>query len=248
MIMEVDKNKIVLEKFLSGQEISEKEICTILSSPPDPTHGWESNNNSKTMVGWYGIENLKYCLENVIANNIDGDFIETGVWRGGLCILAKSIFDFYHVDKKVFVADSFEGLPKPNAELYPADAGDLHHLFDGLRVSKEEVEQNFRQFDCLDNNIVFLKGWFKDTLPLLKENKFSIIRLDGDMYESTMDSLKNLYSRLSIGGYCIIDDYNHRGCQMAVNDFRTSYNITEPLIRDDGQPGYIEITYWKKEK
>jgi O-methyltransferase len=248
MIMEVPNNKEVLEKFLSGQQISENEICTIVNMVPNPLYGWEVNSNSLTMVGWYGIENLRYCLENIISDKIEGDFIETGVWRGGLCIFAKCLFDFYNVDKKVIVADSFQGLPMPNTTTYPSDAGDSHYMDEGLKVSLENVIENFKKFNCLDGNVYFLKGWFKDSLPLLKENKFSIIRLDGDMYESTIDALHNLYANLSIGGYCIIDDYNHLGCRRAVADFRAYHNITEEVIRDRTQPGFLEIAYWRKER
>jgi O-methyltransferase len=110
-------------------------------------------------------------------------------------------------NRKVFVADSFEGLPRPD-ERYPADRGDKHHLNTYLAVSLDEVKNNFRKYSLLDDKVVFLEGWFKNTLPTAPIEKLSVLRLDGDVYGSTLEALLNLYPRLSMGGFCIIDDYN----------------------------------------
>jgi O-methyltransferase len=233
----------IREKFLNGVTITPDEENTILNTTPTHPHiSW--GENSFTLISWEGIEFLHNVISNTI--NIEGDFIETGVWRGGMCILTKAIYNELNSDKKVFVADSFEGLPKPDPK-YKYDIGDQHYLSEYLKVSVEEVTKNFKIFDCLDNNVIFLKGWFKDTLPTAPIGKLSILRLDGDMYESTIDALTNLYHKLSIGGYCIIDDYLHNGCQMAVEDFRKQNNITEPIIKVSGHPN-DEIHYWIKQK
>src|SRR4030095_4998879 len=103
---------------------------------------------------------------------------------------------------------------------YPADEGDRHYSFTELAVSKEEVANNFEKYELLDDQVVFLKGWFKESLPKAPIGSLAILRLDGDMYESTSDALNNLYFKLSIGGFCIIDDYFLEGCKKAVDDFR----------------------------
>jgi O-methyltransferase/8-demethyl-8-(2,3-dimethoxy-alpha-L-rhamnosyl)tetracenomycin-C 4'-O-methyltransferase len=194
-----------------------------------------------TMIGRKRLHNLRELTERVLAENIPGDLIETGVWRGGACILMAAILHAHDCpDRRVFVADSFEGLPKPDAK-YPADQGDIHHTYSELAISLEEVQDNFGRYALLDEKIVFLKGWFKDTLPIAPIEKLAILRLDGDMYESTMDALTNLYSKLSKGGYCIVDDGNIANCQAAVADFRRSYGISDPIIDIDGW-GF----YWKK--
>jgi len=190
---------------------------------------------------------LEKCIVDTIRNNVEGDFIETGVWRGGAVILAKLIYDEMGVNKKVFAADSFEGLPKPDPEKYPLDKDDKHYMDEMLKVSMEQVQDNFLLFDCLDDTLIFLKGWFKDTLPVVNIDTLSILRLDGDMYESTWDGLTNLYPKLSDGGYCIIDDYFHNGCQNAVNDYRSKYQINEQIIKVDSNP-VNEVHYWIKGK
>ena len=195
-----------------------------------------------TMIGLHRLDNIQYCLEEIIRNNIAGDVIETGVWRGGATIFMRAILKAYEVvDKTVWVADSFEGLPMPNEEKYPVDKDDNLHSYDFLRVSLESVKENFNRYGLLDDKVKFLKGWFKDTLPSAPIQKLSLMRLDGDMYESTMDALTNLYPKLSIGGYVIIDDYNLKTCVAAVTDFRQENNISSPLVKADWAG-----VYWKK--
>jgi hypothetical protein len=171
---------------------------------------------------------------------IKGDLIETGVWRGGACIFMRAVLAAYGIsDRRVYVADSFEGLPKPRLN---ADAGDVHHTYRFLAVSQQEVEQNFRRYGLLDDQVVFLKGWFKDTLPAAPISALSILRLDGDMYESTLDSLTNLYPKLSSGGFCIVDDYGLEGCEKAVKEYRHAYGIAATLQQIDSS----RAVYWRK--
>lgn len=196
-----------------------------------------------TMIGSRRLDNIQYCIEQVIFNNIPGDLIETGVWRGGATIFMRGVLRAYEdSERKVWVADSFEGLPKPNKKKYPADTGDDHYTMLHLAVSEEEVRGNFERYDLLDDQVKFLKGWFKDTLPKAPIEKLAVLRLDGDMYESTIDSLTWLYPKLSIGGYVIIDDYGYiESCKQAVNDYRMKYQITDEIIPIDWSG-----VYWKR--
>ncbi|MGI0534851.1 TylF/MycF family methyltransferase [Bacillus pfraonensis] len=197
-----------------------------------------------SMIGRMRMDNLQMCMETVLKENIEGDFIETGVWRGGACMFMRGFLKAYGIeDRKVWLADSFQGLPAPNTINYPKDKGDVLYTVDYLRVSLEEVQNNFRKYDLLDENVKFLKGWFKDTLPAAPIEKLAILRLDGDLYESTMDSLINLYDKVSKGGFIIIDDYILLTCEPAVTDFRRERNIKEPLIRIDNH-----AVYWRKQK
>jgi O-methyltransferase len=197
----------------------------------------------QTMVGFDRLDNLRHCIEAVIADGVPGDLIETGVWRGGASIYMRGVLQAHGVaDKTVFVADSFEGLPPPNPDENPADAGANWHTADHLAVSLEDVQENFRRYDLLDDQVEFLKGWFKDTLPGVRDRTWSLIRLDGDMYESTMDGLNNLYEGLSPGGFLIVDDYSSiEACRRAVDDFRASNGIEEPIQEIDWTG-----VYWRK--
>lgn len=188
----------------------------------------------KTMVGSVRLNNVEECIRSVLEAGVPGDLIETGVWRGGTAIFMRGALHAYGVtDRKVYVADSFAGLPPPDPEKYPADEGLNLHLWPGLVVSLEEVKANFARYGLLDEHVKFVQGWFRDTLPTLRGHTWSVLRLDGDLYESTMDALDNLYPGLAQGGWVIVDDYEIPACAQAVNDYRQREGITEPIVHVD---------------
>jgi len=144
----------------------------------------------------------------------------------------------------VWLADSFDGLPPPNAATYPADAGDRHHTYhDYLAVSRQEVEENFRRYNLLDEQVRFLEGWFKDTLPKAPIDHLAVLRLDGDMYESTIQALDFLYEKVSRGGFVIVDDYHLGPCKQAVTDFRSRRCIKDAISDIDGMG-----VFWRKSR
>ncbi len=192
--------------------------------------------DAETMIGLQRLENIQTCVADVIERGVAGDLIETGVWRGGACIFMRAILKAYgETGRTVWVADSFEGVPKPNPDKYAADAveerTEAFYKFDQLAVSEEQVRENFARYDLLDAQVRFLKGWFRDTLPTIPSaQRFAVIRLDGDLYESTWDALTGLYPKLSAGGYCLIDDYGGiPACRNAVEDYRSREGIHEPV-------------------
>jgi O-methyltransferase len=196
-----------------------------------------------TMIGLKRLDNLQYCITEVIHKNLPGDLIETGVWRGGASIFMRAVLKVYGDQTRlVWVADSFEGLPKPDGR-YEQDAGDtLWKMNDTLGISLEQVQANFTRYGLLDEQVRFLVGWFKDTLPTAPIKQLAVLRLDGDMYSSTLDALQSLYHRLSIGGYVIIDDYGSvASCKQAVDDFRAEHEITEQIRQIDGTG-----VFWEK--
>jgi O-methyltransferase len=197
-----------------------------------------------SMIGLKRLDNIQYCVETIIKEGIEGDLIETGVWRGGACILMRAILAVHGItNRKVFLADSFEGLPIPDDKKYPADKGNRHYTEKFFAVSQKEVELNFNKYGLLDDQVVFLKGWFKDTLPSAPIDKLAVLRLDGDLYASTIEALTHLYPKLSIGGFCIIDDYGAlTSCKKAVDDFRQANGIGPDMKVVDWTG-----RYWRKE-
>lgn len=199
---------------------------------------------AETMIGLDRLDNIQNCIYEVVRNKIPGDLIETGTWRGGATIFMRACLKELSVtDRTVWVADSFEGLPKPNIKLYIQDKLDIHWRYEFLAVSLKEVKKNFIKYNLLDKQVKFLKGWFKDTLPTAPIKKLAIMRLDGDMYESTIQALEYLYPKLSVGGYVIIDDYGLGGCRAAVDDFRNKMGIKDRLNVIDWSG-----RYWKRTK
>ena len=160
------------------------------------------------MIGLRRLEQFQSAIETAVADGVPGDIMETGVWRGGACIIARATLRALGIpDRSVWLADSFCGLPPPDGERFPADLADAHHTEDFLRVSRQEVEVNFRKYGLRDAQVHFLEGWFRDTLPNAPVDRLCVLRLDGDMYESTMIALENLHDRVSPGGFIIVDDY-----------------------------------------
>lgn len=196
-----------------------------------------------TMVGMRRLDNIQSCVEEILESRVPGDLIETGVWRGGVTIFMRAILAAYGVeDRTVWVADSFRGLPPPDPSRYPADSGDRHHEVTALSIPCDEVRENFSKYGLLDSRVRFLEGWFRDTLPAAPISRLALMRLDGDMYESTMDALVNLYPKLSPGGYVIVDDFNAvEACRRAVGDYRSAHNITEPIRAIDDL-----AVYWRR--
>ena len=226
--------------FDSSERVQRSQPSRSFATPTMGGRKWSAQ--AHTMIGLKRLDQLQECISEVIEQQIPGDLIETGVWRGGASIFMRAVLKAHGIgDRRVFVADSFAGLPPPDSA-YPQDQGDLHHQVSFLAVSQEQVEDNFRKYGLLDEQVVFLRGWFKDTLPNIQSDCFSVVRLDGDMYESTMDGLVNLYPKLSLGGYCIIDDYGAlESCKAAVHDYRREHSIEAPLHEIDWTG-----VYWRK--
>jgi len=205
----------------------------------------------ETMLTLSLLNNLERCVSDVLARGVPGDLIETGVWRGGACIFMRALLDHHgDPDRLVWVADSFCGLPPPNSLKYPADAGmDLSNV-QGLAVSLEQVQANFAKYGMLDDRVRFLKGWFRDSLPPAPITTLAVMRLDGDLYESTMDALVHLYPKLSPGGYVIIDDWSRRGgsipCVKAVLDYRAQHGIEDPIQVLDPEIHYAWGAFWQR--
>ena len=211
-------------------------VGTTEQSFADRFEGRDWPTEAETMVGLRRLDNLESCVFRVLADEIPGDLVETGVWRGGSAILMRAVLKAYgETSRRVIVADSFQGLPQPDPVRYPRDAGDIHHQLESyLGVSLEEVKANFARYGLLDEQVQFLPGWFRDTLPSAPVEKIAVLRLDGDMYESTMEALVNLYDKVSDRGFVILDDYGALpNCRAAVCDFRQARGISEPMNRID---------------
>lgn len=203
---------------------------------------WPAPLLAHTMIGLKRLDNLQMCIERVIADRVPGDLIETGVWKGGSTIFMRGVLMAHGENsRRVWVADSFQGLPPPKSDVYPDDKGDIHFTINSLKVSLEQVKENFAAYGLLDDRVMFLKGWFSDTLPSAPIDQLSVLRLDGDMYESTMVALENLYPKLAVGGFVIIDDYCIASCKKAVADYRKRMDINDVILDIDGTG-----VYWRR--
>ncbi len=207
------------------------------------SEGRDWPDNAHTMIGLERLDNIQYCVESVLKDGVPGDLMETGVWKGGATIFMRALLKAYDVNNRtVWVADSFEGLPEPDLDIYPRDKGLDLYKFEYLAVPIDEVKDNFSRYDLLDDQVRFIKGWFRDSLPNAPVSRLAVLRLDGDLYESTMNALESLYPKLSRGGYLIVDDYGAiEACREAVHDYRKENSINDEIVRVD----WTGI-YWRK--
>lgn len=148
-----------------------------------------------------------------------------------ICILARGFLKANGItDRRVWLADSFQGIPDTGEDGHPMDKEmGLHQANEVLGVSLETVKENFARYGLLDDQVQFLPGWFEDTLPSAPIKKLAVMHLDGDLYSSTMDALTSLYPKLSPCGSMIIDDYVIPACRKAVEEFRETDGIDDPV-------------------
>jgi len=168
-----------------------------------------------------------YASVNYInENNIDGDFVECGVWRGGCCMLMalsqlkyKSMAD----KRRIYLYDTFYGMTEPG-EKDPWYA----YFFKGLgAISADEVKRNMRSTGYPEQNVVLVQGDVLETIPAKEiPRKISLLRLDTDFYESTKHEMEQLFPLISRGGVLIIDDYySFAGARKAVDEYIEQNNI-----------------------
>ncbi len=193
--------------------------------------------DAETMVGTRQLDNMQACVTTVIQDKIPGDLLEAGVWRGGMAVLMKAVVNAYGDSRTVWAVDSFEGLPDPD------QSQDSFGWQPGaMAVSLPEVRGNFARYGLLDDQVKFLKGFFKDTLPSAPIERLAVLRVDGDLHESTMDVLVNLYQKLSVGGFAIFDDYKVlKDCRRAIDEFRSQHQIRDAIVPIDSQ-----AVFWRK--
>ena len=149
---------------------------------------------------------LPHCFDMILKHKtniskLSGDIIECGVWRGGFSIFLAKTFP----KKKIWVSDSFQGFQPLNNASYTY----LHerHLPDYVvAASFEDVQSNFKQFDVNQDQVTYLKGFVKDTLPNCGINTICVLRIDVDAYSATLEILNELYDKVVKGGYIIFDD------------------------------------------
>jgi O-methyltransferase len=187
-----------------------------------------------SMIGLRRLRNVREAAETVIKEKIQGAMIETGVWRGGACIMMKGVMRALGETRPLYVCDSFQGLPPLDTG---PDAGLNLHEMPLLSAPLEDVRSHFERLDLLDGDVHFVKGWFSDTMADVRAavaDGIAVLRLDGDYYKSTMDVLEPLYPLVVPGGFVIIDDYYaFEQCRQATDEYRAAHGIEEPIIEID---------------
>jgi O-methyltransferase len=235
----------IVNRLMQDRQQGDVSFIWAIPQPDGKTRDVDIRNVSETyhtMMGRKRLDNIQSLLDIVLRENVPGDLIETGVWRGGGTIFMRGYLAARGItNRRVWVADSFAGLPVPSAlhdQGYDFSAAKVPIL----AISRQAVEDLFRRYELLDDQVQFLEGWFKDTLPTAPIDRLALLRLDGDLYESTFDALTHLYRKLSPGGFVIVDDYyDFEPCRKAVDEFRNEIGDQAMLHRIDWT-----AVYWRK--
>jgi len=202
-----------------------------------------------TMVGRTGLLATYDIASEVEKNRVDGCFVECGVARGGCSALVAIVANENKSGRKVWLFDSFEGLPEPtiedalSVEKNPGKDRSSSALQKGYCMGTYEQvsELLFSTLKLDKENIFIVKGWFEDTLPRCNDKigAISFLRMDADWYESTKCCLENLYDSVIVGGYILIDDYMLPGCAKAVDEFLQKRGVNVKFTFDDRGGAYF---------
>ena len=194
-----------------------------------------------SLVGAGGLEATDRAAQSVNIAGVEGDFAELGVARGGCAsLLGMSAFASGAPSRKLWLFDSYEGLPEPGEPDFVAngDTGDhVRPLPKGSCFGAlEEVRSvTLGKFKLPEDRIEFVKGWFENTVPSTRDRiqKLAILRIDGDWYESTKVCLEGLFGKVQPGGVVIIDDYDSCiGAKRAVDEFVAANKLNVTLCSD----------------
>ena len=170
---------------------------------------------------------LYQTVQYIIKNNIEGDFVECGVWKGGSSMLmAYTLQDAGISNRKIYLYDTFEGMTKPGEMDGPEEKdqweqGKVTDTLNNMCYSPiEEVKANMDKTGYPAENIIIVKGRVEDTIPRTISSKISLLRLDTDWYESTKHELVHLFPLLEKNGVLIVDDYGAwQGARKATDEY-----------------------------
>ncbi|MEX2127608.1 MAG: TylF/MycF/NovP-related O-methyltransferase [Xanthobacteraceae bacterium] len=199
-------------------------------------------NSMTSMERLYG---LYTSIEYIVRNQLPGDIVECGVWRGGSMMMAAlSLLHFGDkAGRRLFLFDTFEGMPAPTGADYKFDGMQADEKWQSLQrgegsewnnVPIEIVRDAMASTNYPEDKIVLVKGRVEDTLPIHGLDQIALLRLDTDFYASTKQELTHLYPRLVPGGVLIVDDFGTwAGSHRAVVEYFDEHDISILLSRLD---------------
>lgn len=226
------------------------------------------------MAGQRRLDHTAAAVASVVEDGVPGDFLETGVFRGGMSFVAAKTFELLGSKasgRRVHLADSFSGLPnlkdynRAGSEFSEGDEGKPTHALDRQELSAHRIKLlNNNGLDLVKSSakklnldmarLRFVPGYFNESLPKLLEEEGSklqlaVLRLDGDAFASTLEAIELLYPRLSPGGYLIIDDFTDwSSCRAAIDLYRKKHNIVDPItLIPHKRTEIIRGAYWRKQ-
>ena len=205
-----------------------------------------------TMTSEERMYTLYRSVEYVIKNDIEGDFVECGVWKGGSAMLIAMYLVKHNVlDRTIYLYDTYEGMPIPTSEDFKVGGDDKNNASknwvnkkrddhnDWCYSPHSEVQNNLLSTGIDSQFVQLVKGKVEETIPQVVPKSIALLRLDTDWYESTKHELVHLYPLLIKRGVLIIDDYGYwAGTKKAVDEY---FHKTEILLSPIDSSGVIGV-------
>jgi O-methyltransferase len=178
-------------------------------------------------------------------NQIAGDFVECGVWRGGSMMAAMlALLQRGDTSRHFYLFDTYEGMTPPTDKDITFDGNRAADLLAATEkkegpnywciASLEDVQKNVYSTGYPKDKIHFIKGRVEDTLPAKSPAQIALLRLDTDWYDSTHHELVHLYPLLCANGALVLDDYGHwQGSRRAVDEYFAAQTFAPLLTKLD---------------
>lgn len=221
------------------------EIYQFINAPEriesiEHMHQLIADANCLTLIEKSFFQEVEVIIKEISTNNIAGDIVFVGVFKGGAALYLQALFEHYGCKRKVWLFDSFKGFnreqitheeDKKALELFGTD-----EYFKEL-VSVDQISKLFKRFDLFENTVL-IEGFIEDTLKQQQITSIACLHIDVDCYEPTLFALEKLHDKISSGGWCICDDYFVPlfDCKKAIDDFRTFNTITSPIKKIGNYP------------
>ena len=199
----------------------------------------------KSGQSWQRFYSLYKALIHITENNIPGDIVECGVYKGASLVVAGHVLKALNdTRRKIYLYDTFEGMLEAGSHDVLVGSGkDAKEMLSEMGMEKwgdwcrgdlDEVQKNVWKTGYPKDQFVFVKGKVEDTIPKTIPGKIALLRVDVDWLEPTYHALTHLFPRLCRNGVLILDDYGHwEGAKKAVDRYFTENKTGMMLHRID---------------
>lgn len=224
------------DKIIKYKDIDDPFFCNFIM--PNCMNNIMASGFGSFETIYAAYNNVKYIVEN----KIPGDIVECGVWRGGITQLAAlTMIHLKDTSRKIYLYDTFEGMPKPEDEDLDWDGNRALDTWRTITLKGEKwgfggdinsVNQLMLSTKYPKEKIIITKGKVENTIPNVIPKKISLLRLDTDFYKSTLHELNHLFPILVLGGILVIDDYGYYlGSRKATDEYFKKNKIKMLLSR-----------------
>lgn len=193
-----------------------------------------SSESSFTLIEEPFFKSIVPTIDQICRDKVEGDIVMVGVFKGGAALYLWSLFKEKGFEGKLWLFDSFKGFNQQRL----TKAKDIESIsvfgsneYFQTKSSAIGVKTLFEKFE-LEQDVHIIEGFIEDTLKTASINKIAFLHIDVDAYDPTLFALEQLYPKLMLNGWCVLDDYEVSifGCKEAVDNYRETSQISNEII------------------